>query len=135
MRLEDVLKLCYQEQFKLIISLENVLKTFWIHLEGVLARRLEDVLKMSWRFLEDVLKTSRRRLEDVFAGRLEHVLLKTSWKRLEDVLKTYNKDEYIGLDLRRLEDVLKTPSEDENERLLQDVLKTNVCWVLQFQYF
>ena len=96
--------------------------------EGIFARRLEDVLKMSWwRFC------------------------KTSWKRFEDVLKRYGQDEYIGLDqdvlktssedewLRRiysswwtrLKDVFKTSSEDEDERRLQDVfIKTNVSLVL-----
>ena len=73
--------------------LEDVLKTFW--------RRLEDVLKMSWRRLEDVLKTflqdilkrSSKRLEDVFWRRMTKVnifvLFKTSWRRL---LKTKTKD-------------------------------------------
>ena len=64
--LKDVLKLCYQEQFNLIISLENVLKMSW--------RRLEDVLKTSWKRLEDVLKTYDQD---------EYVDLD------EDVLKTY----------------------------------------------
>ena len=103
-RLENVLK----------ISLQEVLKISWRHLEDVFEtcwRRLEDALKMSWRRFEDVLKTSSKRLEDV---------LKMSWRLLEDIWQ----DEYIGL-----EDVLKTSSEDGDERRLQDVfIKTNVCW-------
>ena len=97
---------------------------------------------MSWRRLQNVLKTSWRCLEDVFA------------RRLEDVLKTYDQDDYVGLDQdvlktssedvwvrrifsswsRRLEDVLKTSPEDEDERRLQHVFKTNVCWVRHFLY-
>ena len=45
-----------------------------------LARRLEDVLKMSWRHLEDILQ-----------GVLEDEKL-LCWRRLEDILKTYLKD-------------------------------------------
>ena len=86
------------------------------------SRRLEDVLKTSWRHLD-----------------------KTSWKRVEDVLKTYGQDEYIGLEdvlktssedvrlrrtylswSRRLEDVFKTFSEDEDEGRSQDVFKTSL---------
>ena len=139
-----------------MIRLEKVLKMSGRRLQNVLTRRLEDVLKTSWRLLENVLKTSSRCFEDVFTRRLQNVfktfwrrLDKTSWIRLEDVLKTYDQDEYIGLDQdvlkkssedicvrwiysswsRRLEDVLKTSSEDEDERRLQDVfIKTNVCW-------
>ena len=104
-----------QEQFNLMIRLENVLKvslqdvlkTYWRWLEDVFARRLEDVLrtlwqevlKISWRRLEDVLKTPSRILEDV---------LKTSWRRLEDV---WQRRLYCSC-ARRLEEVLKTSSED-----------------------
>ena len=133
-----------------MIHLENVLK---ISLQDVLrtsSKRLEDVLKMSWRRfsrrLEDVLKTSWRRLEDVYARRLEDVL-KTSWRhledvwprqihwswlrRLEDVFWRRKAKAYIfaliKTSWRRLEDILwrrKTFS-----RRLQDVfIKTNVCW-------
>ena len=87
-RLEDVLKLCYQEHFDLIIRLKNDLKMSW--------RGFQNALKASSRCLQDVLKTSWKRLEDILA------------RRLEDVLKTYGQDEYIGLD----QDVLKTSSED-----------------------
>ena len=69
--------------------LEDVLKTSW--------KRLENVLKTFWRGLENVLKTSWGFLEDDFARHLEDIL-KTSWRRLENVLKTYYQDEYTGLD-------------------------------------
>ena len=109
--------------------LQYALKTFWNCLEEVFPRRLEDVLKSSWRRLG---KTSSRCLEDIFARSLEDVLKiswrclgTTSWKRLENVMKMYDQDEYIGLD----QNVLKTFSEDEDERRLQDVfIKTNFCW-------
>ena len=112
---------------------------------------------MSWRRLENVMKKSWRCLEDVFARLLEGVLKtfwrrlgNTSWRRLENVLKTYEQDDYVGLD----QDVFKTSSEDVwvrrihslwSRRLevvfrrrrqktssghLQDVfIKTNVCWL------
>ena len=87
MRLKDVLKLYYQEQFNLIIRLENVLKT---SLQDV----LNNVMKASWKRLEDVLKTFS---QDVLARLLEDIL-KTLWKRPEDVLQTDDQDEHIGLD-------------------------------------
>ena len=124
--LENVLK----------ISLQEVLKVSWRHLEDVFKtswRRLEDALKRSWRCFEDVFKTSWRCLEDVFARSLEDVL-KTSWKRLEDV---WPKRIYWSWP-RCLEDVfwrrkakanifvfIKTSSEDEDERCLQEVFKTS----------
>ena len=71
-----------------------LVKTYW--------RRLEDVLKTSWRRLqcnifclirclenllktscEEILKTYWRRLEDVFGRRIAN----TSWRCLEDVLE------------------------------------------------
>ena len=91
-----------------------------ISLESVLRTSLQDVLKMFWKRLEDVLKKSWRYFCKTSSKRLEDVL-KTFWKRLEDVVKTYEQDEYIGLD----QDVLKTSSEDEDERGLQDVFKTS----------
>ena len=127
MRLEGVLKLCYQEHVNLIIRLKNVLKMSWRRFQNLLKtswRRLEGVLKMSWSRFQNILKTSLRCLE---------IVLKTSWKRLEDVLKTYDQDKYVGLD----EDVLKTSSEDvwvrrkysSWSRRLEDVfIKTNICW-------
>ena len=62
---------------------EDVLKTSSRHLQGVfsvryfcLPRRLEDVLKTSWKRLA-------RRLEDILGRRIAN----TSWRRLEDVLE------------------------------------------------
>ena len=120
-----------------MIRLENVLK---ISLQDVLkmsSRRLQHILKRSWRCVEDVF-------QDVFAKRLENVI-KTSWKRLEDVLKEYGQDEDEGLDQdvlktssenirlrrknlfwsRRLEDVFKKSSQDEDERRLQEIFRTS----------
>ena len=66
--------------------------------KDILARRLEDVLKMSWKCLEDVWPRRvywswSRRLEDVFRRRMSianmFVLIKTSWRRF---LKTKTKD-------------------------------------------
>ena len=72
--LKEILNTCYQEQINLIVHLEKVLKT-----------SLQDVLKMSWRRLE----TSSRCLEGIFARRLEDVWPRRiywSWsRRLEDV--------------------------------------------------
>ena len=103
--------------------IQEVLKKSWRSLADVFARHLEDVLA---RHLEDILKTSWRCLEDVFARRLEGVLKttwrrlgKTSWIRLEDVWLTRI---YLFWS-RHLEDVLKTVSEDEGKRCLQDVFK------------
>ena len=76
-------------------------------LEGIIARRLEDVL-------EDVLKTPWRRL----ARRLEDVL-KTSWRHFR---KTYCKH-VLKTSGKRLQQVL----EDE-KCYAEDVLKT--CWRL-----
>ena len=127
MRLEGVLKLCYQEHVNLIIRLKNVLKMSW--------RRFQNLLKTSWRCLEDVLKPFSKHLEDVFKmswDRLEDVL-KTSWRRLEDVWPR----QICWSWWRRLEDVLKTSSEDvwvrrkysSWSRRLEDVfIKTNICW-------
>ena len=67
-----------------------------------LPRRLEDVLKVSWRHLV-------RRLEDVLEN--EKLLC---WTRLQDVLKTC------------LEDVLKTCLEGVLKTCLEDVLKTSL---------
>ena len=81
---ECVSKTCLQEQFRLLIRLETVLKTslldvfktFWRRHEDVLARRLEEVLKTSWRCFEDVWQKY------------------WSWpRRLDDVLKTYSEEE------------------------------------------
>ena len=86
-------------------------------LEGIIARRLEDVLedilKTPWRRLarrlEDILgrciaNTSWRRLEDVFkrSWKTKSVTLKTSWGRVEDVLE--NKKCLLGVYLIFLEE-------------------------------
>ena len=65
---------------------EDVLKTSSRCLQCnifCLPRRLEDVLKTSWRHLENVLKTSWGRLQDVFkrSWKTKSVTLKTSWRR------------------------------------------------------
>ena len=110
------------------ISLQDVFKTSWRHLEDV----LKTFRKMSWIRFHDVLKTSWQRLEDVLARCLEDVL-KTSWKHLENVLKTSwrgmaSKDLWLRWIYsswsKPLEDILKTSSEDEDERRLEDVFKT-----------
>ena len=73
------------------ISLQDVLKTS--------SKRLENVLKTSWRRIlkTNILvltKTSSRHLEDVFWRRKAKanifVLIKTSWRRLEDVFIKMN---------------------------------------------
>ena len=113
--------LCLENVLK--ISLREVLKMSWRHLEDILktsSKGLEDVLKTPWRGLEDVLKTSRRRLQNV---------LTTSWRRLEDI---WPRQIYWSWP-RRLEDILKTSSEDVRlrwtysswSRRLEDVFKTS----------
>ena len=106
-----------------MICLENVLK---ISLQDVPSkhsswwRRLEDVLKMSWRRF---CKMSWRRLENVLKMSWQDVL-KTSWRSLENVLKTYGQDEYIRLD----QDVFWRRRRKTSSRRLQDAfIKTNVC--------
>ena len=124
---------CYQFYNKFInpanICLgEDALKTSWRRLEDVfsvtffcLPRRLEHVLKTSWRHnckksCKHVLKTSWRR----FARHLEDVL-RMSWRRFR---KTYWKCVFKTssrrlvrrkvLRWRRLEDVLKTSWKTRN---------------------
>ena len=80
-----------------------------------LPRRLEDVLKTSWRRLA---RTFWRGLKDVFKtscktssrplGRRKIVTLKTSWRRFEDISWRRLED----MSWKRLEDVLKTCLED-----------------------
>ena len=60
-------KTCWQENFNMMIRIENVLKT-----------SLQNVLKMSWR---DFCKTSWRRLENLLKTSWQHVL-KTSWRSM-----------------------------------------------------
>ena len=103
------------------------------HLANTSWRRLEDVLKMSWktswRRFEDLLKTFsedvlQTRLEDVFKtscrsfckASYKHIL-KTSWRSFQDVLE----DKKI-LRWRRLQDVLETSWRTRNVYL--DTSKT-----------
>ena len=103
----------------------------WKRLEDILVRRVEDILKTSWRpfckaswkRLEDVLKTYGQdeyiRLEDVFWSRKSKanifVLIKTSWRRLEEVLWRWRRK----TSLRRLQDVF---------------IKANVCRVITAKF-
>ena len=105
-------------------SLKDVLRTFWRRLQYVLARqrqrkqrqnislrRLQDVFKMSSRRLEYVLKTSWRHLilkkfwkhvEDAFWRQMAKtnifVLIKMSWRCL-DVFKTSSSRMFAGIDV------------------------------------
>ena len=105
-------------------SLKDVLRTFWRRLQYVLARqrqrkqrqnislrRLQDVFKMSSRRLEYVLKTSWRHLilkkfwkhvEDAFWRQMAKtnifVLIKMSWRCL-DVFKTSSSRIFAGIDV------------------------------------
>ena len=79
-------------------SWRHLCKTSWIRFEDVLARRLEDVLKMSWKRCKDVLKTCdqdeyifldqgilKTSSEDVWQkqySRLDRDVFNSSWKRL-----------------------------------------------------
>ena len=111
--------------------LEGVLKTSWRRLGDFLNTILQDVLKTFWSRLKDVLKTSGRRLQNVLKMLLQDVLkksskrledvLKTSWKRLEDVFEKYGQDEYTGLD----RDVLKTSWKRFLKTKTKDVFKTS----------
>ena len=114
--------------------LEDLLKMSW----RLFSRRLEHVLKMSWRCLEDVLKTSSKRLEDILKMSWRR-FWKASWRRLEDVSPSLINWSWP----RRLEDVLMTSSEDVRlrrpnlswSRRLQDVfIKSNVCWGRRLQH-
>ena len=127
-RLENVLK----------ISLQDVLKMSWRHLEDVFKtsrRPFEDALKRSWRYLEEVLKTSWRRLEDIWPSQIYW-----SWpRRFEDVFwrrkAKANIFVLIKTSWRRLEDVLWRRRRKTSSRCLQDVFnKTNVCWEVTKTY-
>ena len=118
----DVLKKSWRRFSR---RLENVLKTSSKRREDVLKMSWRRFCKISWRRLENVLKTSWRRI----AKTNILVLTKTSWRHLEDVLLRWIYSSWS----RRLE--------DEDERRLQEVLKTSssrrmfsgkrltVCWV------
>ena len=96
-RLRNVLNTSRTLVYKNSLTWSYALKTSWKRLEDIFERRLEDVLKMSWRCFEEILrrlaKTSWRRLEDLWSRRRPRRLnqdeLKTSWKLL---LKTKTKD-------------------------------------------
>ena len=106
-----------------MIRFQNVLNR---SLQGVLktsSKRLEDLLKMSWRCLENVLKMPWRRFCKTSWRRLKtfwRCLGKASWRRLENVWRIYSSWS------RRLEDILNTSSEDEDERHLQEAIKTSL---------
>ena len=122
-RLWNVLKTSSKLVNKNSITWWYVLKASWRHL-----------CKTSWRCLEDVLNTSSKRLEDVLK-----MSWRCFWRRLEKVLKTFLQDvlktfwRHLGkTSWRRL---LKTYEYSEYIRLDQDVfIKTNVCWArIQFR--
>ena len=105
------------------MSLQEVLKMSWRHLEDVLKtswRRLEDALKRSWRRFEDILKTSRRHMSKTNIL----VLTKTPWRRLEDVFWRRKAKANIFV-------LIKTSSEDEDKRRLQDVFINGISKVFQ----
>ena len=107
-RLENLLKTSLQDVLKM--SWRRFCKMSWRCFEDVLARRLEEVLKVSWKRLEDVLKTHDQE---------EYIGLD------QDALKVFS--EYVWLRWiysslsTRLGDVLKTSSEEEDQKRLQDV--------------
>ena len=89
--------------------------------------------KTSWRCLEDVLNTSSKRLEDVLK-----MSWRCFWRRLEKVLKTFLQD-VLKKSWRRFEDILARRLEDVFWRRMSIVnmfvlIKTNVCWArIQFR--
>ena len=89
-------------------SSKNVFKTSWIRLEGISARRPQDVLKTSLRRACET--SSLRHLPDVFKKTYCNYVLKTSSRRLEDAME--DRKCYIG-------DAFKTSS-----RRLQCVFRT-----------
>ena len=108
-------KTSWRRMSKMIILL--LIKTssedVWVRLTySSWSRRLEDVLKMSWRCLENLLKMYLRRMS--WGNRF--FLFKTSWRRLEDIF------------WRRMQKM--------SSKRLQDVfIKTNVCWVMTVIFF
>ena len=126
--LENILKRSLQDVLKTYSKrLEDVLKISWRRFCKTSWRRFKDVLKMSWRRLEDVFKTSWRLLEDVLKTFLQDVLKtswrcygKTSWRRLEDVWRT----KVLVLTKTSSEDVWLRWIYSSWSRRLEDVLKT-----------
>ena len=112
-RLENVLKIFLQDLLKTSSKrLEDVLKIYWKRFCKTSWRRHENVLKTSWqeRRLEGILKMSWRSLKDIWPRRIYW-----SWpRRLEDVLKTSSEDVRLRRTYsswsRRLKDVFKTSS-------------------------
>ena len=102
-----------------------------IHLENVLKRSLQDVLKMSWRHLEDVLKISSEHLEDILkmsSERLEDVLKMSCARRLEDVFKNVLKTSWqdvLKTSWRRLENVLKASWRRKSQATIFVLIKTS----------
>ena len=81
----------------------RLFKTSWRRLEELLARHLQDVFKTSWRHMT---KTNIL------------VLIKTPWRHLEDV-------SWRRMCKANILVLIKTSSVEEDERRLQDVLKTS----------
>ena len=99
--------------------LQNVLKKSWRCLEDVFATPLEDVLKTSWIRLG---KTSWRRFEDVWPRRIYWSLL----RRLEDVFwRRMTKANIFVLIKMSWRCLLKMKTKDV-------FIKTNVCWGVSF---
>ena len=89
-------------------SSKNVFKTSWIRLEGIFARRPQDVLKTSLRRACET--SSLRHLPDVFKKTYCNYVLKTSSRRLEDAMedrKCYIEDAF-KTSSRRLQCVFRT---------------------------
>ena len=126
-----------------MIRLQNILE---ISLQDVLnapSKRLEDVLKMSWRHfsrrLDDVFKTSwqdvLRRLEDVWPRRIYW-----SWtRRLEDVFWRRKARASIFVSIKtswrriletKMEDVFKASSRrlHQNKCLLGIFIRWRICY-------
>ena len=117
--LEDVLNMSWRRFSR---CLEDVLKTSWRHLQNILKKFLQDVLKTSWKCLEDVLKTSWRGM----AKTNILVLTKTSWRCLEDVFWRNEAKANIFVLMKMFwrktfsRRLLKTKTKDAFRRLHQD---------------
>ena len=59
--------------FVLAIRLQDVFKTFSRHLQKFLQKRIQYILKTSWRCFEDVFKTTSRRLAKISLRRFQGV--------------------------------------------------------------
>ena len=103
-RLQDVL--IKANIFALTMCLQDVFKTFPIHLQDIFKKSFQDVLKTSSKRLQGIFKTSSNRLQDVLQKCLQDIFKMPS-RRFEDAFKTYS---------RYFEDVW--------QRCSQDVFKT-----------